>query len=504
MAYYNNARVHYDGSLILYQRDLKTAAPKSPNHRTPNWYMKIDLPELEKPINRSTKCVKYEDAYEVAKKEYRRIEVALQQGHSLKDYTFDQHWDDWYDRGQKQGRWRSDRERWHRSYADRYFKPFFRRDDGTSMRLNDITALVADRYWEWRIDFWQRAQGEKLKKSNPKRRGAKTTTTNNAKNTPAPKTLSMEQTALNEIFRDARDRGRTSHNFKMKSPLKDDEDRRRPHFDSNEYGQLTNYIHSYKECIGVFKGDSVNAWHKLHRVQLYHFVLFMLNSGLRPGEAYKMRWQDVQFGQHDPASGEDIAVVTVRKDTKKRQNRDVQTQPTANRTLQEWRAASPHTKPDDFVWFGQEKDANGNPLPVKDLSPTFKSFLKRIPVPSRTDGMLRNKEGEPRVVYSLRHTYATQRVEKGNVSYADLALNMGCEIKQIEKHYSHADSHLRRSEIVKTKAKSGAKADDTTATAGLSPLVLEAMKSFDAGEIDEAMMINIMKAAKAKRAQQSA
>lgn len=87
MAYYNNPHAHYDGTLILYPRDLKTAAPNSPQHRAPNWYMKITLPTLAKQSYRSTKCTKYEDAYEYANKEYRRIETVLEQGHSLTGYS---------------------------------------------------------------------------------------------------------------------------------------------------------------------------------------------------------------------------------------------------------------------------------------------------------------------------------------------------------------------------------------------------------------------------------
>lgn len=404
MAYYNNAHVHYDGALILYQRDLKTAVPNSPNHRVPKWYMKITLPKLEKPINRSTKCTKYEDAYEYARKEYRRIETALEQGHTLTDFTFEQHWDDWYKRGLTNKTWAADRERWHQMYANRYFKPYFRHSDGSSMKLNEITLLVAQGYWDWRINLWQSEKGERLKKYNPKRRGAKTTTTNNAKATPSQKTLDMEKGALNQIFRDARERGRLQQDFKLQPPKINEGDRRRPHFDNNEYGRLISYLRSYKECIGHFKEDRVNAYHKLHRIQLYHFVLFMLNSGLRPGEAYKMRWRDITFDQIDIESGKTIAVVSVRKNTKKRQNRDVQTQPTANSTLRTWKTISPFTKPDDFVWFGQDKDADGKPKQITELNTSFQSFLKRIPVEGHEDGMLYSKEGDPRVVYSLRHT----------------------------------------------------------------------------------------------------
>lgn len=65
------------------------------------------------------------------------------------------------------------------------------------MLLNDITPSVASGYWDWRIGFWDSAEGKALQKYNAKRRGAKTRGTNNARKTPATKTLLMQPCALN-------------------------------------------------------------------------------------------------------------------------------------------------------------------------------------------------------------------------------------------------------------------------------------------------------------------
>jgi len=62
MAYYENRVEHVDGDLVLYQRDLKTAAPNSKNHRQPKWYMKLRLGP-RKFVNRSTGLTNYEEAY---------------------------------------------------------------------------------------------------------------------------------------------------------------------------------------------------------------------------------------------------------------------------------------------------------------------------------------------------------------------------------------------------------------------------------------------------------
>jgi len=218
-------------------------------------------------------------------------------------------------------------------------------------------------------------------------------------------------------------------------------------------------------------------------------VIFMLNSGLRVGEAREMRWRDIQFDVENPEDGEAICVVGVRKATKTSQNRDVQTQPNANKTLKEWRSKTPYAGDNDLVWFGQQK-ADSPPKPFTNLNKSFQSFLSRLPVEGAKDGLLFSKENEKRSLYSLRHTYATMRRDHG-VEYADLALNMGCKREQLEKHYDHSTSNTRRDSIVKVKRK--AKAAAPVAADANDPFLLEAMKRFQAGQIDKETLLALLK-----------
>lgn len=85
-------------------------------------------------------------------------------------------------------------------------------------------------------------------------------------------------------------------------------------------------------------------------------------------------------------------------------------------------------------------------------------------------------------MYSLRHTYATLRLEKGDVSVYDLAMNMGCKVQQIENHYSHLVPKQRQHEITKTKRKvQKVEAVEETEDA----FVVEALKCFRRGELSE-------------------
>ncbi|MGB2005383.1 MAG: site-specific integrase, partial [Paracoccaceae bacterium] len=61
--------------------------------------------------------------------------------------------------------------------------------------------------------------------------------------------------------------------------------------------------------MGVFADKRLNAWHKMQRQQMYYFVLFLANSGLRVGEAREMLWSDIKFDVAVDASDSAIAEV---------------------------------------------------------------------------------------------------------------------------------------------------------------------------------------------------
>jgi integrase len=113
---------------------------------------------------------------------------------------------------------------------------------------------------------------------------------------------------------------------------------------------------------------------------------------------------------------ERIAEVRVSKATKKGQVRFVQTQPSANNALKEWQKASPHNARTDYVWFGQQRDADGKATPIGDLNKSFQQYLRAIEFDGRQHGLLNDRDGDRRSLYSLRHTYATQRLEKGGLA----------------------------------------------------------------------------------------
>lgn len=485
MAFYNNTKSFFEGQLLLFQRDLDSQNPKAKTHRAPNWQMRIKIEGRKgRAITKSTKHSNYEEAYRYAIAEYGRITNAVRLGHAVVDWTFEQHWEDWYQRNSKSGTWRAERQDWHLKYYKRYWSEFFvDKRTGKSLLLDAIDVSFNDKYWDWRQGYWTREENQKLLKYNPKRRNAKTKMTGNAVEQPALKTLRMEQSALNQIFFDAVERGRTQQRFKFKAPKVDNSDGQRAGFTADEYKVLTRYLRSYRDAVGIFKRQRLNSVHHLQRKQMYYFVLFLANSGLRVGEARMMKWSDITFDIAVDGS-DDIAEVRVSQHTKKKKERYVQTQANGNTHLKNWRANSPHTQADDWVWFSTGKD--NVVKQILDFNKPFQAILKLIPYNNREDGLLYSADGKRRSLYSLRHVYADLRLSQ-NVSVYDLAKNMGTQIQNIEKHYSHLISRDRRAETVKTdKAKE-------KATKQNSDVVSEALALFKDGKLSEEALLEIVK-----------
>ena len=509
MGYYKNKHVHFDGALLLYQRNLAVAVPNANQHRTPTWYMRLKINGHKGYHDRSTGLTSYEEAYLFAKSELLRLQQNVRLGFTLDEYTFEQHWDDWFERNKLINKWKTDRQDWHEKYAKRYFKPYFSNADGSSKLLNEITPQMADGYWVWRITYWQREQGERLIASNPKRRGAKTRSTNNAKKQPAGKTLEMEQSALNEIFSDAAKLRRLQQVLKLRSPLRSNaKDDRRPNFETGtEYKKLTQYLNSYRKCVGIFRSSRISALHRKQREQLYVLVMTIANSGLRPGEARQLVWADIKFDVPMHDTDRLIAEIRVPANTKVGY-RYVQTMPNANKYLKLWRKLTPYADDKDPVFFGQKSENDDKPIQFVDLNKSFQSFLRRIPVDGRDDGMLRNRDGKIFTLYSLRHTYATMRRELGDVDPDYLASNMGCTTAQLLKTYVHVEPKQVRPELTHIKPKpqvlrrlKAQQAAEEAAKAAASPTAdeafkLEALRRFQRGELSETAFIEIVKLGK--------
>ena len=204
-------------------------------------------------------------------------------------------------------------------------------------------------------------------------------------------------------------------------------------FSPKEYKQL------YEATRARAENPPQPRW-KWEYEQFHDFVLFMVNTGLRPDEALRLEFRDVEIVEDD-ATGETILVISVRG---KRGTGYCKSMPNAvlpfTRLSQRKRMASaaPHDSKGGSVKEGKKVEADlVLPKPTDRLFPKLRHEILNSVL---TDLDLKtDREGRPRTAYSLRHTYICLRLMEGADIY-QIAKNCRTSVEMIEKFYA---AHLK-------------------------------------------------------------
>lgn len=148
--------------------------------------------------------------------------------------------------------------------------------------------------------------------------------------------------------------------------------------------------------------------------QLHDYVLFMANTGLRPDEAKRLEYRDVEIAE-DWDTGEVILEIEVR----------------GKRGIGFCKSTKGAVEP-----FKRLKERN-KPQPNDRLFPkTHRDLLNTI---LEEEGLKFDREGQRRTAYSLRHTYICLRLMEGADIY-QIAKNCRTSVEMIEKYYA---SHIK-------------------------------------------------------------
>jgi integrase len=176
--------------------------------------------------------------------------------------------------------------------------------------------------------------------------------------------------------------------------------------------------------VRFFPGYVNRAQDKRRRRERFYLVLYILilgNTGIRIGEARKLKWRDVSNTR--TLTNEVRAILSVRGKTG---HREVVCNKGVESCLDELRSfrsqALGHDPPEQEYVFCHASGAS-----VGSFKGGFQRALKEA-------GMLFASDGKKRVPYSLRHTYATMRLAEG-VSIFQLAANMGTSVEMLEDFY---------------------------------------------------------------------
>ncbi len=180
-------------------------------------------------------------------------------------------------------------------------------------------------------------------------------------------------------------------------------------FSPEEYKQLYT---ATRENIKAQK----NKRHKLLAEQLHDKILFLTNTGIRPDEAKRLEYRDVEIVEDD-ATGETILLIEVR----------------GKRGVGYCKSMPGAVRP-----FERMKERN-QPEPTDRLFPVdHKKQFNRI---LEEQNLKVDRQGNRRTLYSLRHSYISFRLLEGADIY-QIAKNCRTSVEMIEKHYA---VHLKNS-----------------------------------------------------------
>ena len=218
---------------------------------------------------------------------------------------------------------------------------------------------------------------------------------------------------------------------------------RRPHFNAAEWKKLLSSMASYLQ-------DSPGSVRRDRQLLLLYMVI-LAETGIRVGEARTLKWRDLRpIDNHANPDAPNIALYVKGKtgirevvasgpmvrdaffQVLKMRRRDLTAEGTDIYEKED-------VPPDSYVFC----DKHGSP--IESFKKSFNSFIESV-------GLAIDTFGQQRTIYSLRHTYATSRIEAGVNHYA-LAKNMGTSVGMLERYYGHSTNVGMADELTRPKRK---------------------------------------------------
>ena len=206
---------------------------------------------------------------------------------------------------------------------------------------------------------------------------------------------------------------------------------RRPHFDRRDYSKLTRHLREFVK--------EAPPWVLRDRTMLVNYVLILANTGIRVGEARKLKWQDIR--EIPPPEGNNqephIALFVSGKTGPREVVARTSDVKIYLKRILELRTKELGRKPENSGYVFCNRDGT----PIGSFKKSFANLLKSA-------GVEFDDEGNKRTIYSLRHTYATFRLQDGVHQFV-LAKNMGTSVAMLEKHYGHTSNVASADELTK-------------------------------------------------------
>ncbi|MGJ0510522.1 MAG: tyrosine-type recombinase/integrase [Methylocystis sp.] len=382
-----DSRSFRDGQIYLYRRA---------DYKKPTWFCRVKVPGAKGYISQSTKTTDEHAAYKVADDLFLSCLARVASGQDIASKRVSVAIKEYVREASLLGE---------PSFSRKLQLQFLKRTDSFfgTMSLKDVTtATLLD------LNLWlhQRSRNGRLSPTSIKRYS-----------------MDLKQFLGWCVERSYIDRIPTFPKIKS-------ENNRRPHFDRNDWAKLTGHLCAF---------TNGHPWVARDRTMLANYVLILAETGIRVGEARQLKWRDVRELPTSRQSDRPADVVLyVTGKTGPREvvaaTADVKTY---FRRIFELRSEELERAPsaDDFIF------CNRDGSPIASFKKSFAALLKSA-------GVETDSHGNKRTIYSLRHTYATFRLEEG-VHQFILARNMGTSVEMLEKHYGHTSNVASAEELTK-------------------------------------------------------
>jgi integrase len=319
----------------------------------------------------------------------------------------------------------------HKDRIKNHLNPFF----GDKV-LSDITPGLVQDYRIHRMKTGK-ARSDQLRKPDAADEDGKADEKEKKHKPPARSTLHQEIVCLRQVLKTAQRHGWLPYLPDISPPYKSSgKISHRAWFSPEEYQAL------YEATRERAKNPKKERWRKASE-NLHDYVLFMVNTGLRPDEALRLEFRDVAIVT-DEATGERILEIEVRGK----------------------RGVGFCKSRDGAVLPFQRLQKRNNGQSTDRLFPKFQRELFNDilgELKLKTD-----RDGQHRTAYSLRHTYICMRLMQGADIY-QIAKNCRTSVEMIETYYaSHIKNTLDAAAInvmkpkpknAKPKAKKGPESD---------------------------------------------
>ena len=363
-----------------------------------NWYARLTLPSGKRLI-KTTKTDDLEAAKEVALRLYYEVDARIQNKlpattRKFKDVA--RHAIHRMEAELEQGVGKQ-------AYKDyiqvlnKWLIPYF---GGTDIAKLDLAAVTA-------FDAWRTEQNGKV---------------------PAQSTINNHNAALNRVLDEAELNGWIVKSLRPTLLNKGVKTESRGSFTVEEYRTIYTALRGYQK-------QTTNEKSAATRETLRNYVLFLANTGVRHGtEALGLCWRNIEWYERD---GERYLAINVDGKTNKR------TAIARDRVVDFlWRQAQLNSrisvgdfdaliaaKLDEAVFTTRL----GVVATVPNLNRAFNSLLDELDLKTGADG-------RTRTLYSWRHFYATQDLERGVSTHA-LSRQLGNSTEMIDRHYSKYSPH---------------------------------------------------------------